>query len=55
MRAAHSPIYYGWLVLAASAVAEMLAMGTTGYASGLFVLPMQAEFHISRTAASSSI
>jgi sugar phosphate permease len=49
------PIYYGWLVLAASAVSEMLAVGTTGYASGLFVLPLQHEFHISRTAASSTV
>ncbi len=55
MRAAAFPVYYGWLVLAAAAVSEMLAMGATGYASGLFVLPLQAEFHLSRTAASSTI
>jgi sugar phosphate permease len=49
------PIYYGWFVLAASAVSEMFVMGATAYASGLFVLPLQAEFHISRADANSSI
>ena len=49
------PVYYGWFVLAASAVSEMLVMGATAYASGLFVLPLQAEFHISRADANSSI
>jgi sugar phosphate permease len=47
----NSPVYYGWFVLAASAVSEMLVQGATSYASGLFVLPLQAEFHISRAAA----
>jgi sugar phosphate permease len=47
----NSPVYYGWYVLAASAVSEMLVQGATSYASGLFVLPLQAEFHISRAAA----
>lgn len=47
----NSPVYYGWYVLAASAVSEMLVQGATSYASGLFVLPLEAEFHISRTAA----
>jgi len=47
-----SPVYYGWYVLAASAVSEMLVQGATSYAAGLFVLPLQSEFHISRTAAS---
>jgi len=50
-----SPFYYGWFVLAASAMSEMLVMGATAYASGLFVLPLQAEFHISRAEANSSI
>jgi MFS family permease len=50
-----SPVYYGWFVLAASAVSEMLIQGATSYAAGLFVLPLQAEFHISRANASSSI
>lgn len=49
------PFYYGWLVLAASAVSELLAQGATSYAAGLFVLPLQAEFHISRADANSSI
>lgn len=47
----NSPVYYGWYVLAASAVSEMLVQGATAYASGLFVLPLQAEFHISRAVA----
>lgn len=49
------PFYYGWLVLAASAVAEMLVQGATSYAAGLFVLPLQAEFHLSRADASSPV
>jgi len=48
----NSPVYYGWYVLAASAVSEMLVQGATSYASGLFVLPLQAEFHVSRAIAS---
>jgi MFS family permease len=55
MRASASPVYYGWFVLAASAVAELLAQGATSYAAGLFVLPLQAEFNISRADANSSI
>ncbi|MES2294868.1 MAG: MFS transporter [Pseudomonadota bacterium] len=46
-----TPFYYGWLILAATAVTEMLAQGATSYAAGLFVLPLQSEFHISRAAA----
>jgi sugar phosphate permease len=48
-------IYYGWFVLAAGALSEMLAIGSTSYSAGLFVLPLQGEFHLSRTLASSSI
>ena len=48
-------IYYGWFVLAASAVAELLAQGATSYGAGLFVLPLQAEFGLSRANASSSV
>jgi MFS family permease len=55
MRASALPFYYGWCVLAASAVAELLAQGATSYASGLFVLPLQAEFHISRADANSAV
>ena len=47
--------YYGWFVLAASAVCEMLAIGATSYSAGLFVLPLQAEFGLSRADASSSL
>jgi len=55
MRSGAWPVYYGWLVLAAAALAELLAQGATSYASGLFVLPLQAEFHISRADANSSV
>lgn len=55
MHGSDSRIYYGWFVLAASAVCELLIMGATAYASGLFVLPLQAEFHLSRADANSSI
>jgi hypothetical protein len=37
MRAAVLPVYYGGFVLAGSAVSEMLVMGATAYASGLFL------------------
>ena len=49
------PFYYGWLVLAAAAVSELLVQGATSYAAGLFVLPLQAEFHLSRANASSPV
>ena len=49
-----TPFYYGWIVLAASAVSELLVQGATLYSAGLFILPLQAEFHISRAAASSA-
>ena len=52
---ASSKIYYGWPVLAASMASELLATGATAYAAGLFVLPLQGEFHISRAAANSAI
>lgn len=55
MRSSGSSVYYGWYVLAASALSELLVMGATAYAAGLFVLPLQAEFHISRAAANSSV
>lgn len=49
------PFYYGWLVLAGSALSEMAAIGATSYSAGLYVLPLQAEFHLSRAAASSPV
>ena len=55
MRGSASPVYYGWAVLAAGAVSELLVQGATSYSSGLFVLPLQAEFHLSRADANSSI
>jgi MFS family permease len=48
-------IYYGWWILAAGAVMEMLALGSTSYAAGLFVLPLEEELGLSRAAANSSI
>jgi MFS family permease len=47
--------YYGWYVLAGSALCEMLLQGATSYGAGLFVLPLQAEFGLSRANASSPI
>jgi MFS family permease len=47
--------YYGWFVLAASALCEMLIQGATSYGAGLFVLPLQAEYGLSRANASSAI
>ena len=47
--------YYGWFVLAAAAVSEMLVQGATSYGAGLFVLPLQSEFGLSRADASSSV
>ena len=55
MRANALPFYYGWFILASSAVSELLVVGATLYAAGLFVLPLQAEFHISRADANSSV
>ena len=48
-------VYYGWWVLAAAAVTELLAVGSTSYAAGLFVLPLQNEFGLSRAAANSAL
>jgi MFS family permease len=47
--------YYGWFVLAASALTEMLVAGATSYSAGLFVLPVQTEFGLSRADASSAV
>lgn len=51
----NSPVYYGWFVLAASALCEMLVQGGTFYAAPLFVIPLQDEFHISRAIAGSAV
>jgi MFS family permease len=50
-----APIYYGWWVLCATALTEMLAIGSTSYAAGLFVLPLEHDLGLSRADASSSI
>lgn len=55
VRTPATPFYYGWLVLTAAAISEVLAQGATSYSGGLFVLPLQAEFHISRAAANSPV
>src|ERR1700760_1050710 len=47
----HGRFYYGWLVLGTGAVAEILSIGSTSYSAGLFILPLQREFGLSRTAA----
>ena len=44
-------MYYGWWILGAGAITEMLALGSTSYAAGLFVLPLEQEFGFSRAAA----
>ena len=54
-RASGFPFYYGWLILAVAAVSELLVQGATSYSAGLFVLPLQAEFHISRADANSPV
>ena len=48
-------VYYGWWVLLAGAITEMLAIGSTSYAAGLFVLPLEREMSLSRAAASSAL
>src|SRR6266852_4006701 len=49
------PVYYGWWVLAAAALTEMLAIGSTSYAAGLFVLPLENDLGLSRADANSAI
>lgn len=55
MRASAMPFYYGWILLAAAALSELLAQGAAAYSAGLFVLPLQAEFHLSRADANSPV
>jgi MFS family permease len=52
---ARRPVYYGWWVLAATAAIEMLTIGSTSYSAGLFVLPLEQEFSLSRAAANSPL
>ncbi|MFO0690659.1 MAG: MFS transporter [Myxococcota bacterium] len=42
--------YRGWWVLSATFACAMLVIGATNYAFGLFVVPVQAEFGLSRAA-----
>lgn len=55
MDRARGYFYYGWLVLGTGAVAEILSIGATSYSAGLFTLPLQHEFGLSRTAAQSPV
>lgn len=41
-------LYYGWWLVLAVFVGEMFAIGSTTYAFGLFVKPLEQEFGISR-------
>lgn len=41
-------LFYGWWLIAAVFVGEMFAIGSTTYAFGLFVKPLELEFGISR-------
>lgn len=45
---AASGLYYGWWLVLAVFVGEMFAIGSTTYAFGLFVKPLEQEFGISR-------
>lgn len=50
-----TPIFAGWWVLAAAFVGEMLAIGSTIYAFGLFVKPICEAFGISRASANNGM
>ncbi|MGH8446569.1 MAG: MFS transporter [Solimonas sp.] len=52
---ARNGLFYGWWVLGAAFVGEMLAIGSTIYAFGLFVKPICEAFGISRAAANSGM
>jgi len=52
---AQSKIFYGWWILAVVFVGEMLAIGSTSYAFGLFVKPAEEAFGISRATANAGI
>jgi predicted MFS family arabinose efflux permease len=45
---AASGLYYGWWLVLAVFVGEMFAIGSTTYAFGLFVKPLEQDFGISR-------
>lgn len=48
-------IYRGWPIVAISFLAAALTVGTSGYAFGLFIEPLEAEFEWSRTAIGASL
>jgi sugar phosphate permease len=48
-------IYYGWWVVTACAVGEMLVIGTANYGAGLFVRPLEQEFGLSRADANVAV
>jgi hypothetical protein len=41
-------VYYGWYIVAASALVYMIVVGSTYSAFALVVLPVSAEFQLSR-------
>ncbi|CAN7555800.1 MFS transporter [Phenylobacterium sp. LjRoot219] len=41
-------VYYGWCIVAIAVLANMLVVGSTYSAFGLFVLPVSAEYQLSR-------
>lgn len=47
-RGAPSSFYYGWYIVAASALVYMVLIGTTYSAFALFVIPVSAEYQLSR-------
>ena len=49
------PEYHGWLIVAVVFLVAALAIGTSNYAFGLFVGPLEASFGWSRTAISASL
>ncbi|HKX80333.1 MAG TPA: MFS transporter [Novosphingobium sp.] len=54
MKAA-STFYYGWIVVAAGVVGNMVFMGATYASFGLFVLPLSQEFGLSRADANTAL
>jgi MFS family permease len=50
-----NPRYYGWKVVGAILLAEFFAIGSTSYAFGLFVIPVSAEFDLTRAQANSGM
>lgn len=54
-KSTHILSYYGWRVLAGGFVCGAMAVGLSHYLFGLFVVPVSAEFGLSRTAINSGM